>query len=196
MDTARSENFVQLDIDLLVEAVNGASYSFGRPRGSIVSPVAAAGIKAAARFLRTPKSVLGLENSEQNREVVRLYIEEFKNRQNFGIFPRLFSHRFRHHFGHDGLKGDMKSWVMTGQDFLRGFPNVQVRIRHLLADGDYVLEHNLATGDHRDVFRGVKATNQQTTWPEMHLYRLKDKQIVENWPMVSFPHIVSQLTKT
>lgn len=190
------DTYVQLPLNRLIIAMRGGNSSPGCPDGSVLSPIAAAGIKIAAKLLRPPATLVTSDTLERNRETVRLYIEEFKNKQNFGIFPKLFAPGFTHHFDHEGLDGDMHSWAMTGQDFLRAFPDVRVNIHDLIVEGDYVVEHNTAFGTHKGRFRGLRATGREVSWNEMHLYRLDSGKIVENWPSVPFEDIYQKINQT
>ena len=126
-------------------------------------------------------------------ECVRTYIESFKNEQQFSVFPKLFAPSFRHHFTYTTPDDGIRTWVATGQDFLRGFPDVQVEIVSLIEDGPFVVEHNIARGTHLGSFRGHERTGRSVQWEEIHLYRVEEGKIVENWPMVDFDHITAQL---
>jgi predicted ester cyclase len=126
-------------------------------------------------------------------EVVGAYIQMFKNEGQFAVFPRAFEPSFRHHFRYDGDKGGWVSWVATGRTFLSAFPNVQVKVIDLLAQDDWVIEHNLATGTHTGMFRGIRATNKIVSWSEVHAYRMNRGRIVENWPTVDFASLVKSL---
>lgn len=127
------------------------------------------------------------------KEVVRCYIEDFKNQQRFTVFPRAFAAGFRHHFGYGVGASDWATWVATGRGFLDGFPDVQVEVVDLIAEGPWVVEHNLATGTHQGVFRGVEPTRRVVRWSEVHAYRVEHGRIVENWPCVDFGSILDQL---
>ncbi|MEL6195992.1 MAG: ester cyclase [Myxococcota bacterium] len=163
--------------------------SVERPEGTWWSPLAAQAMRLASA-LSPP---LRIHGTSAGSTIVRTYIEEFKNRQRFSVFPRVFAPDFRHRFDHRDSPGDMTTWVKTGQDFLRGFPDVKVEITHLLAHDDWVVECNRASGTHRGEFRGHSPTGRPVQWDEMHFYRLKRGKIVENRPAVSFSSIVAQL---
>jgi predicted ester cyclase len=131
--------------------------------------------------------------AEGNRELVRRYIEEFKNQQKFQVFPRYFSHRFRHHFDFDGQPDTASSFVNVGVNLLDGFPDVHVELLHLIADDDLVVEHNTVTATHTGTWAGQHATGRAVTWSEAHIYRVKDRRIVENWPAVNFDNLLLQI---
>jgi predicted ester cyclase len=126
-------------------------------------------------------------------DIVSSYIQLFKNEGHFAVFLRAFAPSFRHHFRYDEDKGGWSSWVATGRTFLSAFPDVQVKIIDLLAHDDWVIEHNLATGTHTGMFRGLLATNKVVSWSELHVYRMQRGRIIENWPTVDFARLVKNL---
>lgn len=130
---------------------------------------------------------------ESNRMLVRRYIEEFKNEQKFQVFPRLFAHDFRHHFDFDGQTDTAASFVNVGVNLLDGFPDVQVEIIHLIAQDDLVVEHNRVSATHTATWAGHDATGRTVHWNEVHIYRIANGRIVENWPYVDFDKLVLQV---
>jgi predicted ester cyclase len=130
---------------------------------------------------------------DTNRELVRRYVEEFKNQQKFQVFPKYFSHQFRHHFDFDGQPDTAASFVNVGVNLLAGFPDVHVELLHLIAQDDLVVEHNIVTATHKGVWAGRIATGRAVSWNEAHIYRVKDRRIVENWPAVNFDNLLLQI---
>jgi predicted ester cyclase len=126
-------------------------------------------------------------------ELVRAYVERFKNQQAFTVFPRAFSRSFQHAFAYEGDEGGWASWVATGRTFLAGFPDVKVAIQDLFEIDGFVVEHNLATGTHLGPFRDVAATGRVVTWREIHVYRCVSNRIVRNWPTVDVQGILRSL---
>lgn len=176
----------------LQNRIAGSAEARNAPSGSWWSGFAGLGIRAAAAWTR-PLAASGTTREARQIDAVRTYVEEFKNKQRFEVFAQLFAPSFRHHFDYQGMEGDMTSWVRTGQDFLRGFPDVRVELRHLFGEGDSVVEINRARGTHRGVFRGVAPTGRPIAWDEIHVYRFEGVRIVENWPAVDIDGIVASL---
>ena len=112
---------------------------------------------------------------------------------NLPFFQEHLCQVFGHHFRFDGDKGGWASWVATGSTFLSAFPDVQVKVINLLAHGDWVIEHNIATGTHTGLFRSQHATGKVVSWSEVHAYRMYHGRIVENWPTVYFAKLVKSL---
>ena len=128
-----------------------------------------------------------------NKEVVSRFIEEFKNKANHGIVDELMSPDFVHHLtdprlpaGRDGIKA-------LGQVIVGGFPDVHASVQELLADGDKVIERTQTSATHTGEFNGIPATGRQVGWTEIHIYRLENGKIVEQWSEIDLLGLLVQL---
>ena len=132
-------------------------------------------------------------DSEDNKEVVLRFVQEFKNDANHGIVDELMTPGFTHHLtdprlptGRDGMKA-------VGQVVVGGFPDVQVTVQDLLADGDRVIERTAVRATHTGEFNGIPPTGKAVTWTEIHIYRLEDGKIAELWSEIDFLGLLGQL---
>ena len=123
-------------------------------------------------------------------DVVARYVEEFKNRQRFAVFPRLFAPGFRHHFGFPGRDGRLGTFMDVGRSILGAFTDLHVELTDLAAAGDMVLERNRVDARHTGSFTGEEPTGRPVSWSEIHVYRVVSGRIVENWPGVDSESIL------
>jgi predicted ester cyclase len=142
-------------------------------------------VNALARVVPPAQFVDG-DLQERNRALILSYVERFKNQQQFQVFPKYFSHRFRHHFDFAGQTNTAESFINVGVNLLAGFPDVRVTLLHVIAEGDLVVEHNSVRATHKGSWAGHAATGRTVSWNEVHIYRIADGRIVENWPSVQF----------
>jgi predicted ester cyclase len=187
-----TEHFPEIRLEKLLWELTGRGMGFIAPAPSALSGFIAllmGGLSAVYKAI-SPKTP---QTEAANRAVVHTYVDEFKNKQNFLVFPKLFSRRFTHHFDFPGRTDRMDSFVSVGQNFLSAFPDVRVDLKALLTEGNFVVERNSVSATHRGTFNGVKSTDRQVNWTEIHIYRLKEGRIVENWPAVNFERIHEQL---
>lgn len=161
---------------------------------SMKSRVIARAVGVISRLTQPPQFDEATK-TESSRALIETYVETFKNQQKFQVFPRLFSHDFRHHFGFEGQPDTAVSFINVGVNLLYGFPDVHVELTHLIADCDYVVEHNIVTATHRGTWAGVAPTERAVTWNEAHIYRMEHGRIAENWPSVNFDELLLQLTR-
>lgn len=134
----------------------------------------------------------GAEN-ETNKSVVSRFIEEFKNNANGDIVDELFSPEFVHHLPDPRLPPGREGLKLVGQTIVGGFPDVQVTIEDLLADGDRVIERTTARGTHTGEFNGIPPTGNPVVWTEIHIYRLENGKIVELWSEINLLGLLVQL---
>jgi predicted ester cyclase len=168
------------------------------------SPLHPIPVSAKAKFIARAVGVLSriipatqvrsVSPVESNRALVASYVEQFKNQQKFQVFPKYFSHDFRHHFDFPNQTDTTASFVNVGVNLLAGFPDVRVELIHLIAEGDLVVEHNRVTATHRGTWANVEVTGRPVTWNEAHIYRVEKNRIVENWPAVNFDNLLLQIT--
>ena len=131
--------------------------------------------------------------AEANKDVVSRFIEEFKNKANHGIVDELMTPNFVHHLtdprlpqGRDGIKA-------LGQIIVAGFPDVRASVQELMADGDKVIERTQTSATHTGEFNGIPATGRQVGWTEIHIYRLEDGKIAEQWSEIDLLGLLVQL---
>jgi predicted ester cyclase len=188
------EHFPEIRLEKLLWKLTGKGAGFVAPSSSVLSQFIAfvMGGLSAMYKLTSPKI---RPTTETNRMVIKRYVDEFKNKQNFLVFPKLFSRQFSHHFDFPDQTNRMDSFVSVGQNFLAAFPDVRVELKSLLAEGDFVVERNTVSATHLGIFNGTEASNKRIHWTEIHIYRLHEGRIVENWPAVNFERILLQISR-
>lgn len=130
---------------------------------------------------------------EDNQVVVRQFVDEFKNRANHGIVDELFLAGFVHHLTDPRLPPGREAMKLLGQLVAGAFPDVQVTVEDLFADGDFVIERTTARATHTGEFNGVPATDRPVTWTEIHIYRLQDGKVAELWSEINFLSLLTQI---
>lgn len=189
-----AEHYPNIHFGKIMFELLGKNEKIYKPKPSFLSSLIAKGI-GAMYFVMPSIKLNQSDKVERNREVVRAYIERFKNQQEFLTFPQLYQpKKFIHHFNFEGQHNSLSSFVSVGQEFLSAFPDVKVKIIKLLAEGDYVVELNTVNATHKGTYFNIPATNRIVNWSETHIYRLENERIVENIPSVNFEEIIQQIS--
>ena len=131
--------------------------------------------------------------SEENKAIVRHFVEEFKNKANHDIVDELFTADFVHHLKDPRLPPGREAMKLLGGSIVSGFPDVQVTVEELLADGDKVIERTTARATHKGEFNGIPPTGKQVVWTEIHIYRLENGKIAELWSEIDLLGLMMQL---
>ena len=123
---------------------------------------------------------------EDNLEVVGRFIEKFKNQANHGIVDELMTPNFVYHLTDPRLP--------AGRDGIKALGQVIVAaVQDLIADGDRVIERTQTSATHTGEFNGLPPTGKQVGWTEIHIYRLEDGKIAEQWSEIDLLGLLVQL---
>ena len=133
------------------------------------------------------------DEEQDNKEIVARFIEEFKNKANHDIVDELLTTDFVHHLADPRLPPGRDAIKLLGQSIVAGFPDVHATVEELLADGDFVVERTTARATNTGEFNGIPATGKQVAWTEIHIYRLKDGKIAEQWSEIDLLGLLTQL---
>ena len=112
---------------------------------------------------------------EQNKILVRRWIEEGFNKRDLKVVDELFVEDFSvngRKVGREGLKQSMSRRFTA-------FPDLHVTITELLAEGDKVVIWYTAQGTQKGEFEGVRPTGKLVNWVGSDLLRVEGAHIVE-----------------
>ena len=131
-------------------------------------------------------------STENNKAVIRRGFEEGINQGNLAVFERVIAPTYINHTfptpapGAEGFKQVMNM-------FLAGFPDLQVTLEDVLAEGDKVATRGYFIGTHRGEFNGIPATGKTVTVNYSDVWRLENGQAVENWVQMDMMGMMQQL---
>jgi steroid delta-isomerase-like uncharacterized protein len=125
---------------------------------------------------------------EQNKAIVRAYLDEIVNKGNMAAFDRFFSD--------DTVFNNAKGLrqQMTAMQAIRGaFPDYRLTIEDQIAEGDKVVTRVIFEGTHQGNFEGVAATGRRVTWPGIAIDRIDNGKIVEMWHIRNRWELIQQI---
>ncbi len=119
-------------------------------------------------------------SSEANKAVIRRLVQEALNEGNLNTIDDLFAPAFVEHSSPDQPAGPagVKQFV---ESVRAGFPNLQVSISHLIAEGDEVVVRTVWQGTHLGEYAGVAPTGKQVIRTLIHIFRIKGGKITDEW---------------
>lgn len=120
--------------------------------------------------------------TEQNKTLVRRLIDEVLNKGNFAAIDEIVAPTFVEHEelppnippGIEGLKAFFAEWR-------RGFPDGNVTVEQLLAEGDLVACYEVWSGTHTGEFMGIPPSGKPVNFKVVDIVRIADNQVVEHW---------------
>jgi steroid delta-isomerase-like uncharacterized protein len=131
--------------------------------------------------------------SDDNKALVRRWMEEAINRKNINVVDELMSPDYVSHVpGMPDLHGPDGEKQFDSM-FNTAFPDGVISIEHEVAEGDFVALHLSYRGTHQGEMMGIPPTGTQITMAGMHLCRIADGKIVEAWAMPDMLGMLQQL---
>ena len=130
--------------------------------------------------------------TEQNKALVRRWIDEGFNRQSLAVVDELFAERVVVNgqvVGRDGLKQSMRR-------HLDGFPDLHVTIGDILAEGTKVGVWYTVQGTHQGEFESIPATGKRVSWVGFDLFSFEDGKISEAHFVSDYHGLLAQLGAT
>ncbi|MGI8908957.1 MAG: ester cyclase [Rubrobacteraceae bacterium] len=130
--------------------------------------------------------------AEENKALVRRFVEEFWNEGNTATADELMAVDAEIHMptgevvNPDGLKGFAGAWRES-------FPDWHSTFEELIAEGDRVAERWTGRGTHRGELRGIPPTGKRVEVPGSVFYRIAGGKIVEFRGQLDMMSLMQQL---
>ncbi len=115
--------------------------------------------------------------SDQETKNVRLvldFVQQLMNNHNFDHVLKKFGNASYHQHNR-GIAEGMEALITYVKGFTKRFPDYTYDVKHIHADGDFVIFHSHITTRKKDRGNDKKGFNVSDTWRIVH------NQIVEHW---------------
>ena len=119
--------------------------------------------------------------SESNKELSLRVNNEVWNEGKINLIDELVSADFVNHSAPPGLPTDREGFKQFVGMYRAAFPDVQITIEDILAEGDRVMTRWSATGTHQGELMGIPASGKHVTVTGMSENRISGGKIVEQW---------------
>lgn len=132
-------------------------------------------------------------STEENKAIMRRWLEEATNAQQLEAVDEVFATAFVDHGalpdqppGPAGIK-----WFLSM--IWSAFPDWRYSIEDMIAEGDKVVARVTVHGTHQGNFLGIPATGTPVTMTEIQIVRVAFGQIVDMWANVDLLGMLQQL---
>ncbi len=118
--------------------------------------------------------------SEENKAIVRRYVDQVINQDNMAVIDESFDTTYVNHTSAGDMYGPegMKAFVTRVRTNL---PDLQARVEDIITAGDKVVMRLTLYGTYTGEVMGIASHGKQVTIPEIQIYRLTNGKIVERW---------------
>jgi len=117
-------------------------------------------------------------SAEENKALVRRFVEEFWNQGNPAAADELMASDAEIHMP-TGEMVDLDGLKSFAGTFRESFPDWHSTFEELIAEGDRVAERWTGRGTHRGELWGIAPTGRRVEGPGSVFYRIADGKIVE-----------------
>lgn len=127
---------------------------------------------------------------ETNKALFHQVAEGLFVEKNLDIIDQFYAQDYVHHGG--GRDAVVRELGITHAEytkrffsgFLKAFPDLEIEIEHVYAEGDKVTAFVRWTGTHQGEFMGKPATGKHVTLHTAEIFRVEDGKFVEHWDVV------------
>ena len=136
--------------------------------------------------------MLGEVSAEDNKAVVRRWIEAYNNRDTQAEAdaraPGYVAHVPR-------LPGplDLEAWSQFTASFVEAFPDLRLTVEDIFSGGNMVAARVAFRGTHRGEFQGIPPTDKQVAFSSIEIDRMVDGKVVEHWFEMDLLGLMGQL---
>jgi steroid delta-isomerase-like uncharacterized protein len=122
--------------------------------------------------------------TELNKAVIRRFVEEVQNNQNWAAYDELNDPAFVNLSAPPGAPTDREGGKFFLQALAKAYPDAVVTIDDMFADGDAVITKKTFAGTNQAEFMGVPATGRRVRFQYVDIMRVRDGRIIEHWNVV------------
>ena len=135
-------------------------------------------------------------SAEDNKAMHRRVYEEIWNQKNPALIDEVISDDYIYHLPASVPVNDPRGpegYKDIFHLFINAFPDVNLHIEDMIAEGDLVTVRSTCSGTHRGDYMGSAPTGKQFSVMEMAIVRYKDGKIVEEWGGLERLDLIQQL---
>ncbi|MFL5826918.1 MAG: ester cyclase [Thermoleophilaceae bacterium] len=122
-------------------------------------------------------------SSDRNKELVRRLYEEAWGRGELDVIDELFADEYeRHDLRPLATRPGPAGQRQIAEDFRTAFPDIEMTVDLLLADGDYVVARWTGEGTNTGPWGGGgQATGRHASISGVNIFRFENGRVVEVW---------------
>jgi predicted ester cyclase len=129
----------------------------------------------------------------ENKSLVGRYVEQVLNRGNMAVADELLAPDYRRYISPTTppLSADVQKQRLAG--IRAAFPDWQLTVEDMIADGDRVAFRATIRGTHRGTFQSIAPTGKPVTVFALDIVRIENGKFVEHWGGPDLMSLLQQL---
>lgn len=130
---------------------------------------------------------------EENKALVRLFMEEIVNEGRLDVIDELIDRDFVNHYPAPGTTPDREGFKKHMSDIHISFTRIRYATDDLIGENDKVVIRGTFNAINKGGFRGASAENREVTMTFTIILRFKGGKIVERWGNADELGLLTQL---
>jgi steroid delta-isomerase-like uncharacterized protein len=131
---------------------------------------------------------------EQDKALVRQFIDEIFNRGNMSMVDELFAADFvEHEELPPGIPRDREGVIQLTSMLRSAFPDFKATIDDMIAEGDKVVIRQTWSGTQKGEFMGIPPTGKSVSIGVIDIIRMADGKVMEHWGQMDSMGMMQQL---
>jgi steroid delta-isomerase-like uncharacterized protein len=132
---------------------------------------------------------------EENKALVRRFFDAF-GRNDFAALEAVTSQDVVYHTAPPGLSAGIEGYRELMAMYVSAFPDVQIIVDDMIAEGDKVVTRFTSRGTHRGEFMGIAPMGSQVTIGGISIIRVAGNKVTEEWDQLDMLGGLEQLGAT
>ena len=132
-------------------------------------------------------------SAEENKATIRRYVAEAWNKGNVTIMDELMAPNYARYMAFSASPLNREGQKQRILGFRRAFPDIQLTIEDMVAEGDKVTFRLTLRGTHQGEFQGRPPTGKQIAVGAVDIARFEQGKIVEQWGQTDMLGLLQQL---
>ena len=120
---------------------------------------------------------------EENKALVRRFVDEVQSAGNIDAIDELCSPEFVNHSAPSGMPQNREGVKQVTAMFRQAFPDSYFTVEDMIAEGDKVATHKTFHGTHEGEFMGMPPTGRRVSMELIDIVRISEGRVVEHWSM-------------
>jgi steroid delta-isomerase-like uncharacterized protein len=132
-------------------------------------------------------------SAEQNKSIVRRWVEEGWNKGDMSVVDQVYAPGYVQHEPAPETVTSSEALKQYMGAYLTAFPDLQLSVDDLVAEGDKVVWRFTSKGTQTGPFMGMPATGRTGSITGLVMFRLENSRIVEGWVNIDALGLLEQV---
>ncbi len=122
------------------------------------------------------------QTQETNKQIAKQLAEDVFSKGKMEVFDAIFADSYvMHNMPVPNIPGTKEGFRKLVLATRHAFPDVQVHVDDMVAEGDFAVFHDHVEATSKGDFLGFPPNGKRIAWTEIHFLRIVEGKIVEQW---------------